>query len=249
MDEASLQKHLSKISTLWTLVQKAHMAPVDEAAAAQHALLERYSRAIYRYLLGALRQPEAADELFQEFSLRLLRGDFRRANPERGRFRDFVKTSLFHLIIDHKKGEQRRPRSLSPGLDPPAEPAPTMTETEQAFMESWRTELLETAWLGLERAEHEAGRPYYRVLRLRAENPDLSSPEMAERISQQLGKSVTPEAARQMLHRAREQFADLLLNEVAHSLSNPSPEQLEQELTDLGLIAYCRSALKRLYGK
>ena len=66
------------------------------------------------YLGRALGDPEAADEVFQEFALRLLRGDLRRADPERGRFRDLVKTAVFHLIVDHRRRQQARPRPLDP---------------------------------------------------------------------------------------------------------------------------------------
>ena len=47
------------------------------------------------------------------------------------------------------------------------------------------------------------------------------------------------------LHRAREQFSDLMLDDVVQSLDNPTREQLEQELIDLGLLEYCRPALER----
>jgi hypothetical protein len=86
------------------------------------------------------------------------------------------------------------------------------------------------------------------VLRFRADNRDLPSPEMAERLAAQLGRSLTPVGVRQILHRARERFADALLDEVLHSLDRPTVEHLEQELIDLGLLDYCRSALKRLGG-
>ena len=51
------------------------------AASARRELIQRYGGAAYRYLLGALKSPEAAEELLQDFSLRFIRGDFRRADP------------------------------------------------------------------------------------------------------------------------------------------------------------------------
>ncbi|MBV8265921.1 MAG: hypothetical protein JO252_06210, partial [Planctomycetaceae bacterium] len=47
---------------------------------------------------------------------------------------------------------------------------------------------------------------------------------------------------RQALHRARERFADLLIDQVANTLGD---SDVEQELIDLGLIDYCRPALRR----
>src|SRR5262245_58256297 len=94
--EEDLNLRLSRIATLWAVVQKAHEADRDAATKAQALLCQRYAGAVYRYLLGALRDPHAAEELAQEFALRVVRGDFRRADPQRGRFRDFLRTSLVH---------------------------------------------------------------------------------------------------------------------------------------------------------
>ena len=64
-------------------------------------------------------------------------------------------------------------------------------------------------------------------------------------LSAAIGKSWTAAGVRQTLHRAREKYADLLLDEVAHSLENPTVERIEQELDDLGLLEHCRPALNR----
>jgi hypothetical protein len=55
--------HLSRISTLWTLVAHAKGGPAEAVSAAQQELVRRYHRAVYRYLLGALPDADAADEL------------------------------------------------------------------------------------------------------------------------------------------------------------------------------------------
>jgi RNA polymerase sigma-70 factor (ECF subfamily) len=238
--ENSLE-HLSHISTLWTLVHEAHQGAPQAVTQAQHVLLERYSGAVHRYLCGALRNAEAADELFQEFCLRFLRGDFRRASPERGRFRDYVKTALFHLVVDHRK--QKQPASMD--LPEPAWTPPLLTEADQAFLESWREALLDRAWWGLAEIERTTGQPVHSVLRLRTDQPLLTSEALAEQLGARRGKSYSVHAVRQALHRAREKFTDLLLDEVAQSLEDPSADALEQELLDLGLLDYCRGALQR----
>ena len=46
---------------------------------------------------------DLADEMFQEFALRLVRGDFRNADAARGRFRFFLKTALYHLVVDAQR--------------------------------------------------------------------------------------------------------------------------------------------------
>src|SRR5262245_37690238 len=112
MQQTGPAERLSRISTLWALVHQAHHGTLASAEGAQQKLMELYGGAVHRYLLGALRDPDAADELFQEFSLRFLRGDFKNAQPERGRFRDYVKTSLFHLIADFQRRRRAGPRPL-----------------------------------------------------------------------------------------------------------------------------------------
>jgi hypothetical protein len=59
---------------------------------------------------------------------------------------------------------------------------------------------------------------------------------------------VTAEWVRKRLFLAREKFTDLLLDEVARSLGDPSADEVEQELIDLGLFDYCRAALERRGG-
>jgi RNA polymerase sigma-70 factor (ECF subfamily) len=218
---------------------------LDHHAGDQRALLERYGGTVHRYLLGALRDPDAADELFQEFCLRFLRGAFQRADRDRGRFRDFVKTALFHLVVDYRQGLMSRPRGLEPGMPEPAVAPPEPGDTERGFLESWREELLDQTWRALELQEQKTGQPHHSVLRLRADQPLLSSAELAEQLGRQLGKPCTVAATRQALHRAREKYADLLLQEVVHSLNNPTPHEMDEELAELGLLAYCESALKR----
>ena len=53
-----------------------------------------------------------AEELTQEFALRFLDGKYHGADRECGRFRNFVKGVLAHLIADHYRRQQARPRPL-----------------------------------------------------------------------------------------------------------------------------------------
>src|SRR5712692_6717247 len=168
MDQEELNQHLSRISTLWTLVFQAHQGPADAVARAQRELLERYSGAAYRYLLGAVRDADVASELCQEFALRFVRGDFRRANPERGRFRDYLKTALIHLVTDYHKERRAAPRLLSPDEPEPAAPAESLG-SEADFLQSWREELLEGTWKALAKANLS----YHAALLLRVKNVDM----------------------------------------------------------------------------
>ena len=108
---------LAHLSTRWTWLNMAHSGPPAAARSAVGWLVERYRPAAVRYLRGAVRDPDAAEDLFQEFTVRLTRGDFRSADPGRGRFRDFLRTALARLAADHYRGAARRP-AQGPVPDP-----------------------------------------------------------------------------------------------------------------------------------
>src|SRR4051794_14169368 len=104
---------LNLIATWWPTVLEAHSDAGDATVPARQNLLHRYCGAAHRYLLGAVRDPDVAGDLSQEFALRMLRGDFRRANPERGRFRDYIRSVLINLVRKHFRLQQRHPRALA----------------------------------------------------------------------------------------------------------------------------------------
>ena len=237
MDRHELEDRLSRMSTMWTVVVEAHGGQADSAAAALAALAQRYSAAIYRYLLGAVRDPDVAAELSQELALRILRGGFRHADPKRGRFRDYLKTALIHLVDDYKKA--RRAQPLPP--DVPDRSTPSGTDPEAEFVETWRTELLNRTWKALAAAQP----MYHAVLLYRVDNPDATSAQIAEHVGARLGTALRADQVRKALQRSHTRFADLLVDEVAASLAEPSHDELAQELSELDLLKYCRSALER----
>src|SRR4051812_21826016 len=118
-------ERLSQISTAWTDLFQAHRGPMPALGEARRRVLTRYSTAVYRYLLGAVRDRDVADDLFQEFALRLMRGAFQGVDPGRGRFRDFLKTSLGHLVTDHYRSRKTEHQFLPADVpDPASQPSP-----------------------------------------------------------------------------------------------------------------------------
>ena len=242
--EPGKDDRLSRIETMWSVVRRAHDTDVDKAHRAQEQLLEQYGGAIRRYLLGALRDESAADEAYQEFALRFVKGDYAKADPERGRFRNFLKTILSRLVIEHhRKRKRRKSVPLGSAIAEPA--AAEDAESEEAFTNVWRDELLSRSWAALAETERQTGRPVHTVMNQRVANPELSSADLAEKLSEQLAKTITTSNLRVMLHRARDQFAKILLDEVRNTLDRPRREDLEDELIELRLLKYCRPALER----
>jgi DNA-directed RNA polymerase specialized sigma24 family protein len=235
---AQLQKgrYIDQIPTQWTAVER-----MPEEPSVRQQLLLRYYGAVHRYLLRVLRSPDKADDLAQEFAVRFLNG-FGQPDRRHGRFRDYVKAAVCNLIADYH-------RRLKPVMPLGGVPEPfalvKADDNDRLFLESWREQLLTHAWDELALVQERTGQPFHTVLRLRADHPDLHSPQMAEQLSVLLGKPVNANWVRQVLLRARTKFGDLLLDDLVQSLERPTAERLEQELNDLGLGDHCQGALDR----
>jgi RNA polymerase sigma-70 factor (ECF subfamily) len=229
---------LTWIPTLWSKVLEGRGGG-DGAARARNDLLVRYHEAVYHYFRLKLKDENAARELYSNFALRLIESDrlLRHADPARGRFRNYLKTALHHMVIDHYRRQAREKKILPLPDDVP--------ERDSDFQPVWRQELLNQAWKALEEGDRASGQYLYPLLRYQADHPGAHAPEVAGWLSEHLGRPCTPEAVRQNLHRAREKFSRLLLEEVERSLGNPTLDEVEQELGELELLTFCRRALAR----
>jgi RNA polymerase sigma-70 factor (ECF subfamily) len=193
-------------------------------------------------LLAALHSEDAAADVYQDFVLRFLRGGFRAADPGKGRFRAFLKTALYRMIVDYQRA-RRRQCALLAGDQISAALDDLPSENDFAFVLGWRDEILARTWRALEEEQRRSGKPHHSVLRYRVDHPDVRSPELAMGLSRELGREISPANVRVLLHRARERFAVLLVDQVVQSLDHPTRDELEQELIDLELLEYCRPAL------
>jgi DNA-directed RNA polymerase specialized sigma24 family protein len=239
---------LSQLATQWSLVLQACRGTGDDARALQSEVLERYCGAIYRYALRILADPDLAAEACQEFALRFVRGDFQRANPAQGRFRDYVKVSVIHLIDEFRRTRQRGGKTV-PLDDRTATAAPDPGPLAEAeFQALWRKELLNRAWDEMGRRQSPTGPPYFAALRMKADQPDLVAAALAGRLESAGQGKYNDAGVRQVLHRARQIFADLLLDEIARSILSDDPADLDDELVELDLLIYCREALARRKG-
>ncbi len=76
---------------------------------------------------------------------------------------------------------------------------------------------------------------YATVLHLRVGNPKASIDELAQQLGEQYRTTVTPEAFRKTLQRARAKFLELLIMELRETIHPAEPEDIEAEIFDLGL--------------
>ena len=182
--------------------------------------------------------------------MRVVQGRFTRAEPTRGHFRDYLKSSLVHLVMDHYRRQRKRGSAADPAWLDVADSDLAPIDLDAPFTDSLREEFLARAWAHLDLVQQRGGPCHYSVLRLRAEQPAFTSLEIAAQLNAQLHpqNEFTETSVRKSLQRARVAFADFLVSDVAHSLDQPTREELEQELVDLGLHSYCAPALARRRG-
>ncbi len=220
-------EHLTDLETSWTTIRNAH-SPGPAGQAAMNELIGRYHDAVEHYLRLKLRDPNLADEVFQEFWTKLLTHKLAGADNNKGRFRDYLRTVLHRLIIDHFRSKKQV--SLPPGdlLDP--------SGPDEDYDRVWREAIIKRVWSRLE--THEANTPknrYATVLHLRVNNPDAPIEEIAKQMAEQVGTPVSPEAFRKSLQRARSKFLELLILELRQTIHPADPEDIEAEIYDLGL--------------
>src|SRR5262245_7080915 len=80
-------RRLDEIPTQWSLLDLAHRPSLATSSDARNVLVLRYARAIRNYVGALVRDEQEADELSQEVVMRLLKGQFATANPDKGSFR------------------------------------------------------------------------------------------------------------------------------------------------------------------
>jgi RNA polymerase sigma factor (sigma-70 family) len=128
--------------TSWTLLARASKDS-DDGTRAREEFAQRYYRPVRDFLVVLVRDPEQAQELAQEFFIRLsgTGGLLVRVQPEKGGFRDYLQQALRHLATDYyrrrrKEALQAHPDQSSAGawdiMDLQGFPA-----AEAAFHRAW----------------------------------------------------------------------------------------------------------------
>jgi RNA polymerase sigma factor (sigma-70 family) len=231
---------ISRISTQWTLLQQAHQSDAtDDAIAARSAVVQRYIGPIYRYLQKVMLDPASAEDVAHDVVLKLMQGQLAGASPDRGRFRDYLKTILLNSARAWHRRSHRE-MAESEGWSQLAEEAEA-----DAFDHCVRDEVMQAAWKSLEDIERQTQQPFASVLRWRTTVASTSSPELCALLRSVTGREYSEGNARKVLQRARDQYALLVVEQVRGLLpaANQTREDIEAELTALGLHGTCRSAL------
>jgi RNA polymerase sigma-70 factor (ECF subfamily) len=127
-------------TTRWSELAAIREGRTAEKAAALSSLAARYRRPLLAFLLMKVRDPAKAEDLLQGFLAQSLeRNFFAKANPERGRFRNFLLSSLKNFLVsEHRRetADMRVPEGgfVEPSADQPL-PEPVDTVTPEAVFE------------------------------------------------------------------------------------------------------------------
>lgn len=232
----SSPEFLVQISTIWSNIQRIQAGPNQANGRALEQFFHRYHRAILNYLLRCVHHEETASDLFQEFALRFLRGDFAQARSQNGSFRKYLKSALINLVHDHFS---KKTRSMPPL------PEQDWEQPADEFDYVLRDDLLSQTWSQLQQAESEGGAPFFTALRARADHPEWTALELADYLArvQNLPSTPSESATRKLVQRARDTFAERLLGVTHDLLDEASWDQVADELAELGLKQYCERVL------
>jgi RNA polymerase sigma factor (sigma-70 family) len=210
-----------------------HVATLEDA----QRFLFRYGNAIRGYLNAILRDQPAAEEVLQELILALLRRGGAQSWPGKGRFRDYLKTAARNAAITSLRKKGRQPAAAD--LDVHADPDSTDEAADRALVSEWQRCVLDRVWRELESHERRSpGNLFYTVLKVVTEFRDADSPRQAQIASERAKRTISAEAFRKQVSRARREMAKLTLEEVSRGIAGATADDVEAELRELGLWGY-----------
>lgn len=220
----------------------------DAVAAAQQRLLDRYYDPVLRYARRIVGDHDRAEDLAQEFCLRVMKRAFRGFDPRRGRFRLYVKEVVRNLAHDYQRKAAREDQQTA-AIEPQelAAPLDDVPGDGGSGGSDLLDSLLETVFQRLDAEKQQSPPSEYDVLLYSFHHPEHDSDDMAEALTAELKLAAPLKAAtvRKKLQRARERFADLVVDEVAHAAPGGTEARIEDRLAELGLLDVCRKALAK----
>lgn len=223
-------------TTHWSLVLAAGQRESPQAAQALATLCEHYWYPLYAYVRRRGFSAEDARDLTQDFFALLLAKDrLRLADQQRGRFRSFLLASLSHFLANYRR-EQRAERrgggQLLLSLDWQSgeeryrlEPADPQTP-EKIFDRRWALTLLQRALERLREQYVSSGRGALFAALQETLGAATSPPRPYAELASELHLSES--AVKVAVHRLRKRCGELLRDEIAQTVSDPT--EIEEEL-------------------
>lgn len=226
-------------ATRWSLVVAAGDPHRKEARSALVSLCESYWYPLYAYLRRRGYSSDQAQDLTQEFFVRMIEGRYLdRAEPEKGRFRAFLLTSLKFFVAD--EDDRRRARKRGGGMVVPLEFSsgeeryqrePAHDETpERIYERRWALSVLDRVVEKLRNEFVQHGRPdhFERLKVFLLGQSDAPYGALAQELNTSEG------ALKVAIHRLRKRYRELFRQEIADTVADPAA--VESELRHLAAV-------------
>jgi RNA polymerase sigma-70 factor (ECF subfamily) len=226
------------VTTHWSVVLVAGRTDSTRAQSALARLCQTYWYPLYAYVRRRGHSPHDAQDLTQEFFARLLeRHTIANADPNRGRFRSFLLSTMNHFLAHEwerlraqKRGGGRQLLSLDLAraeerydLEPADNSSP-----DKLFDKHWAGALLEEVLNQLEAEYQQAGKAgLFAALKQTLTGTHESQPYAV--LATRLGMNEA--AVKVAVHRLRKRYRELLRVEITNIVADP--EQAEDELRHL----------------
>ncbi len=227
-------------TTAWSVVQDAKNLNDSGRLEAVNRLVSAYWKPVFCFVRARGYPVHRAEDLTQEFFYNFLRRDWiRPADPERGRFRNFLLSILVRFLSDQSPKRVTRQSAFEHKLvsitvlireqDRTFEPPDNLTP-EKIFMKQWARSVIRNTRRRLETWCHERGRPdWYAIFSMvhfpTAGQTQLSQQALADRLR------LSRDQVRYGLEEADRQFRCLLRAEVSGQVK--SEADTDKEIEDL----------------
>jgi RNA polymerase sigma factor (sigma-70 family) len=214
-------------TTRWTMVIAAADTQRKDARSALVSLCEGYWYPLYAYIRRRGYPADQAQDLTQEFFIRVLEGRYLdRADPEKGRFRAFLLTSMKFFLADEADRIRAQKRGggtvlsleFSSGEDRyQREPAHDETP-ERIFEQRWALSVLDRVVDKLRKEFVHHGRPehFERLKVFLLGQSDAPYAALAREINTSEG------ALKVAIHRLRKRYRALFRQEIADTVADPA---------------------------
>jgi RNA polymerase sigma factor (sigma-70 family) len=226
-------------TTRWTLVVAAADPQRKKAHAALVSLCEAYWYPLYAYVRRRGYSGDQAQDLTQQFFIHVLEGRYLdRADPQKGRFRAFILTSLKFFLSDEADRDRAQKRGggnvlsleMSSGEERyQREPAHNETP-ERIFERRWAVSVVDRVIDRLRDEFVQHGRLDY-FNRLKAFLLDRGETQYAT-LAREMG--ISEGALKVAIHRLRKRYRELFRQQIADTVADPA--EVESELRFLAAV-------------
>lgn len=227
-------------TTRWSRVRQAASSADPAAAQALAELCEAYWYPVYAFVRSSGKGPHDAEDLTQGFFARLLeKGILASADPDKGKLRNFLLTCLRRYLADeHDRAmAQKRGAAVLVSFNPDwaeqafaTEPVDDLTP-DRLFQRRWALTVLEFSFQLLQEEFTAAGKSaLFDTVR-----PFLGfGPDPEQRYEDIAAATGTPIGTlKTQVFRLRQRWRELLFEQVAMTLDDPTAEAIKGELGEL----------------